>query len=325
MNRLLRFLTPLLAAVFIVLLILTVKYMLSNRFVADSTSSGERRSNHFAFFLPEADYSFFEALKNGAIDAAEVMDGAISFHPIDKDLLSLEMARYTGIDGIAVYPYRESGDLSSAVQRIYESGIPVVQIENQLPNMPESVFIGTNSFDFGKAIGRLSLKSKTEDLNIALVYSDKNPGFLSYESLLEMGMKSILGRRVALFRSFKTSQNSLDAEKLAYELIKSEDDFNLIVFTDTNDTLVSVQAIIDMNLVGSVQIIGFGSDPAINAFIDKGIVLGSIVRDPYHIGYNAVLALTEKKENGYTSAYVDAGISIIDKDTPPARIQGGAD
>jgi ribose transport system substrate-binding protein len=318
-----KFLTPFFALVFLVLLALNVKYMLSNPFVVDTKGSETIRSAHFAFFLPEADYSFFEELRKGALYAAQLMDCAISFHPIDKDPLSLEMARYTGIDGLAVYPYQKDEKLLASMIKIYDSGIPIVQIENQVLIKPKSVFIGTNSFDFGKAIGRLTLRSEIKNLHIALVYSDRNPGLMAYGSLLEMGMKSILGRRISVLRSYQTSQNHLDAEKLAYELIKSKDAYNLIVFTDTNDTLVAVQAIIDMNLVGSVQIIGFGNDPVINAYINKGVVLGSIVRDPYNIGFNAVLALTEIKKSGNTSAYVDTGISIIDKETKPPQLYGG--
>lgn len=305
---------------FLVLVVLNLKYMLSNPFVADSKPSETIRSNHFAFFLPEEDYSFFEELKKGALYAAEQMDCSISFHPIDKDPLSLEMARYTGIDGIAVYPYRKDDNLLASMLKIYDSGIPMVQIENHLLVKPKSVFIGTNSFDFGKAIGRLALQSEIKNLHIALVYSDRNPGLMADGSLLEMGIKSIVGKHISVLQFYQTSQNHLDAEKLAHELIQSKDNYNLIVFTDTNDTLVAVQAIIGMNLVGSVQIIGFGDDSAIIDYINKGVVLGSIVRDPYNIGYSAVLALADLKKIGFSSAYVDTGITIYDRETSTSSI-----
>lgn len=319
MNKLLRFLTPLFALAFLVLLALNVKYMLLNPLVSDRKAAQATRGSHFAFFLPEADYSFFKELKNGAIDASQVMDCSISFHPIDLDPLSLEMARYTGIDGLAVYPYQKDDKLLSSLAKLYDAGIPVVQLENQVLAKPRTVFIGTNSFDFGKAIGRLTLRSANRNLNIALVYSEKNPGLMADGSLLEMGIKSILGRRISSLRSFRTSLNPLDAERLAYDLIESKEGFNLLVFTDSSDTIVAVQAIIDMNKVGSVQIIGFGNDQTIKTYVNKGVVLGSIVRDPYHIGFNAVLALAEIKKNGNTSAFVDTGISILEKESASPR------
>lgn len=322
MNKFLRFLTPLFALAFLLILALNLRYMFDNPFVSGREPKETTRSRHFAFFLPEADYSFFKELKNGAIDAAQVMDCSISFHPIDADPLSLEIARYTGIDGLAVYPYRKDDVLLSSLTKIYDSGIPIVQIENHVLNKPKSVFIGTNSFDFGKAIGRLALRSDNRNLKIAMVYSDKNPGLMADGSLLEMGIKSILGQRISSLRAFRTSENPLGAEKLAYQIIQSPEKYNLLVFTDSGDTIVAVQAIIDMNAVGSVQIIGFGNDPMIKSHIDKGIVLGSIVRDPYHIGFSAVLALSEITRSGYTSAFVDTGISILEKGDGTPQLYG---
>jgi ribose transport system substrate-binding protein len=313
MNRLLRILTPAFTLAFLALLTLNVVYMLDNPFTSEGPASLATRSSHYAFFLPEADYSFFRDIKNGAIDAALVADCSISFHPVDMDPLSLEIARFTGIDGLAVYPYQDDPGLRASLSKIFDSGIPVVQIENRVLNQPGTVFIGTNAFDFGKAIGRLGLGSEETELRIALVYSDKNPGLMADESLIEMGIKSILERRACVLRPFRTSQNPLDAERLMEGLVRDPQGFNLIVFTDTSDTLVAVQAVIDMNLVGSIQIIGFGDDDMIREYVDKGIILGSIVRDPYLMGFNAVMALAEIRKTGNTSAFVDTRISVIEK------------
>lgn len=87
---------------------------------------------------------------------------------------------------------------------------------------------------------------------------------------------------------------------------------DLIILTNPSDTLVTVQALIDMNKVFSVQIIGFGENERIKEYIKKGIILGSIVRNPYQIGINAVLALDEINKSGYTSSFVDTGVTIID-------------
>lgn len=320
MNRLLKALTPLLALVFVVQIVLNIRYMTASPFVTAPKSLSSPRSFHFAFFIPEADYSFFRELKNGAIDAAQVMDCSISFHPIDLDPQSLAMARYSGVDGVAVYPYKEDESILTGLKRIYEAGIPVVQMENMPLVEPKTVFIGTNSFDFGKAIGRLSLGAEHGQLRVALVYSDKTPGLVTDSSLIEMGIKTTLGSRLSILRSFRTRTNPLDADRLAYELVRGRDSFNLLVFTDTSDTIVAAQAIVDMNAVGALQVIGFGDDQAIRRYIEKDVIMGSIVRDPYRIGFNAVRALAEIKKNGNTSSFVDTGIRILDKQS---LAQGG--
>jgi len=67
-NKFLKFLTPLFALSFLVILVLNVKLMLSGPFFSGGKVAEATRSSHFAFFLPEADYSFFKDLKSGAID-----------------------------------------------------------------------------------------------------------------------------------------------------------------------------------------------------------------------------------------------------------------
>ncbi len=280
-------------------------------FSSDGTSTQPEKKYHYAFFLPAADYSFFRNLKDGAISAAETMDCSITFHAIDSNPESLKMAQFSGVDGIAIYPYEKNDEMIGNLMEIEAEGIPIVQIENEIMRNESTFLIGTNNFESGMAIGKLAMKTGKESLNIALIYSEKNPGLMSEENLLEMGLLSVLGGRIGNLHTEKTSLNPLDAERLTYELIRQSHEFDLIVLTDPNDTLVTVQAIIDMNLVGVVDIIGFGNYESIMNYINKGLVLGTIVRNPYRIGFSAVMALQEICSNGYTSAYVDTGITII--------------
>ena len=273
--------------------------------------STEEKKFHYAFFLPAEDYSFFSKLRDGAIDAASSMDCAITFHPIDSDPLSFKMARFSGFDGFGLYLYEKDEKKLQYLSEIIKERIPIVQIENEVIQGPGSFFIGTNNFDVGKGIGQLALNAELETLNMALVYSKKNPGVMSDRNLVEMGIKSVLGNRLSGLRIEETSLNPLDAGMLAYDLLNKEPSIDIIVLTDPNDTLVTVQAIIDMNLVGMVQIIGFGEQETIKAYIEKGVILGSIVRNPYRIGYSTVMALKEISLNGYTSAFVDTGITIL--------------
>lgn len=283
-------------------------------FSKESSASGIEKSNHYAFFLPSSDYSFFIQLKAGALSASESMDCSISFHELDVDPLSFEMVPFTGVDGIGVYAYREDMGTLANLMAISNAGIPVIQIENEILRDERTFFIGTNNFESGKAIGKLALKSKKENLDVVLVYSDKNPGLMTEANLIELGLISTLGNRLAHLQKEETTLNPLDAERLTYRLIRQDPAIDVIVLTDPNDTLVTVQAIVDMNLVGEIQVIGFGDDERILEFIQKGLVLGSIVRNPFRIGFSAVMALQEISTHGYTSAYVDTGISIITGD-----------
>jgi ribose transport system substrate-binding protein len=139
-----------------------------------------------------------------------------------------------------------------------------------------------------------------------------------------MGIVDALGERLSgSIRSFKTNLNPLDAEALLYRLfipgtpvgtsLVEYDDLliNTIAFTDPADTAAAAQTLVDMNLVGRIQIIGFGSDPAVLENIRKGIVSCSVAINSERIGYEAVKSLTALRTTGYTSTSINTGIDII--------------
>jgi len=294
----------------------------------EQTAPGETAEYHFGVFLPENTYIFFQDVVTGARAAAEEFDCALSFHPIGNDTTDFFMAKYFGMDGIIVYPSIDEQSAQLELSEINKAGIPIVLIEHGLSDRSPWPFVGTNNFDLGKKIGELAGRNNDQPLQMAVVYSEKSPGILSEKELVEMGIRSALGERgIELLTVMVTDLNPLDAENLTYQILRNEPDINTIVFTDTNDTLAATQVLIDMNLVGSVRIIGFGTDEPILDNIGKGIITGTIAVFPVEIGYNAVKVLKSLSDEGQSESYVDTGVEIITKenlDTVQTGVKGEA-
>jgi ribose transport system substrate-binding protein len=268
---------------------------------------------HFSLYLPDTRNSFFTGIIQGAERAAGELNAAISVHSIDQVKNELEMASYTGVDGVIVCPYLEDSLARRQLDKLADRQIPVVIINHNIPNDQPSPFIGTNNFDVGRRIGAISLTINEGPVKLAMVYSDKAPGIYGERELVEMGIIATLGDRLeAPIMGLRTGLNPLDAEELLYRLFRTEPDINTIIFTDPNDTIAAAQTLIDLNLVGRVSIIGFGDDPAIQENIRKGIIACSIVMNPERIGYEAVRSLAALRLTGYTPTNIDTGIRIID-------------
>jgi ribose transport system substrate-binding protein len=280
------------------------------------------RTYHFSLYLPDNRNSFFEEIIRGAEKAAAEMNAAVSIHSIDPVKNELEMAAYTGVDGAIVCPYLDDALARRQLNRLGARQIPVVIINHNVPNDQPWPFIGTNNFEVGRRIGTLAGRISEEPLRLAVIYSDKAPGIYGERELVEMGITAALGNRLAApIMGLRTNLNPLDAEELLYRLFRGSRaglaEFsaaapNTIVFTDSNDTIAAAQALIDMNLVGRVRLIGFGADPGIQDNIRKEVIAGSIVINPERIGYEAVRSLVALRRTGYTSASIDTGIEIID-------------
>jgi ribose transport system substrate-binding protein len=284
-------------------------------YIGSSGTAAASLSYHFSLYLPDNRNSFFTGIIRGAERAATELNAAISIHSIDPVKNELEMAPYTGVDGAIVCPYLEDALARRQLDRLGARQIPVVIINHNVPNDQPWPFIGTNNFDVGRRIGIISGSLTPDPLRLALVYSDKAPGIYGERELMEMGITTALGDRLAApILGFKTKLNPLDAEDLLYRLFRTHPDINTVVFTDSNDTIAAAQTLIDMNLVGRVRIIGFGADPGIQDGIRKGVIACSIVFNAERIGYEAVQSLAALRRTGYTSTSIDTGIAILGRE-----------
>lgn len=269
-------------------------------------------SYHFSLYIPDAKNAYFSDIVAGARRAASDYRAALSVHTIEKNGVGLRMASWIGADGIAVCPGLDDDVVKEKLERLRADGIPLVLVNHNIPATQPWPFIGTNNFDLGKKVGSLILGEYSSGVHLAVIYSDKTPAMYAERELVEMGIRAASGEKLlGSVTTLKTDSNPRAAEQVVYQLARSQDNLTLIVFTDTEDTLAGTQALVDLNLVGRIGIVGFGADPAILAFIKKGIISGTLIVNPELIGYQAISSLAELCDSGYTSNSVDTGIDLV--------------
>jgi ribose transport system substrate-binding protein len=284
---------------------------------------GAALAYHFALYIPDNRNSFFEGIIQGAEQAAMELNSAVSIHSIDPAKNELEFAAFTGVDGVIICPYLDDVLARRQLEKLKAQQVPAVLVNHNLPSDQPWPFIGINNFELGRRIG-LALPDFPENVRLAMVYSDKAPGIYTERELVEMGISASLGERLSgSIMSYRTNLNPLDAEALLLRIFRNPDTgfgyfgamnspaINTIVFTDPEDTIAAAQTLVDLNLVGLIQIIGFGSDPGVIESLRKGIINASVVINPGRMGYEAVNSLAALSTTGYTSASIDTGIEII--------------
>ena len=279
---------------------------------------------HFSLYIPDNRNSFFLGIIRGVEQAAEELDSAVSIHSIDPAKNELEIAAFTGVDGVIVCPYLDDAVARHQLEKLRDYQIPAVLINHNLPSEQPWSFIGINNFDMGRRIGLILQEDSAEKITLGVVYSDKAPGIYAERELVEMGISASLGGQLSgPIISYRTNLNPLDAEALLVKIFRSPgirsgnsamadgQAVNTIVFTDPEDTIAASQTLVDLNLVGQIRIIGFGADPGVMESLEKEIVSASVVIDSERIGYEAVHSLAALRITGYTSASIDTGIEII--------------
>ncbi|MFP4331576.1 MAG: sugar ABC transporter substrate-binding protein [Spirochaetaceae bacterium] len=281
------------------------------RAVAAPGVAQEVRTHHVSVFLPEQSTLFFQQIEDGVTAAADRQDIAVSFHPIGPEVPEFRLAGYSGIDGAIIFPNLPEAQMLTHLERLEEQGIPVVLIEQEVGDDWPWTFVGTNNFELGRRIGA-ELAERSEGGRIAVVYSDKSPAVAAERELIELGITTGMGERLELpILRRQTGLNPLDAEALTYQLLRTEPPISALVFTDTDDTLAALQAIIDLNLVGEVEVIGFGTTDSVINYLDRGVLDATIAVNPQRIGIESMRVLAELIETGNAPGYVDTGVEVV--------------
>lgn len=275
------------------------------------TTPRRERSYHIAVFLPDQGTVFFEDVSAGVLSAADEYDVAVSFHPIGPGVDEFRLAQYSGFDGMIIYPYLDENEMLTRLDALDAAGIPVVLIQQDVSDELPRTFVGTNNFELGRRIG-LRLADDARDERIVIVYSDKSPSVASERELVELGITTAIGNRLAApIVRLQTGRNPLDAEALTYQLLLADPPVTTIVFADTSDTLAALQVIIDLNMVGQVRLIGLGVTEAILDYLERGVLDATIAVNPQRIGIESVRVLSELMRTGNAPTYVDTGVEII--------------
>ena len=70
---------------------------------------------------------------------------------------------------------------------------------------------------------------------------------------------------------------------------------------------------VDYNLVGQIQIIGYFANDTIIDAVDKQVIFSTISVDTEEMGKSCIQALYEYNNMGYTNSYLPVGIEVVDQ------------
>lgn len=268
----------------------------------------------FAFYIPRTESRYFQDIIKGAELAAKEYQAVLLYHSVDPLDNEIQQAPFLEVNGFVICPNTEDPVIISKIGQIQNKKNHVIVINHSVRTDKPAPFIGFNNFDVGKKMAHIVKQAEQTISHIAIVYSQKNPGIYADRELVELGIRTELQvQGLVTLERFETSLNPLDAEALIDRLIKEYPQVQQVIFTDSSDTIAAAQALIDMNAVGSIQLVGFGNDQTIREYIRKGVIAASVVIHPEKVGYQAVKSLVELVTVGFTSATVDTGVEILEK------------
>ncbi len=292
-------------------------YVLEQREIGESSLNPEY---HFYLVAQNSVDPFWKEVILGVEEAAKeynvvVESNAPRFNNPQDELRYLDIGILSNVDGIITH-VSNGVDFTTLINRAYDEGIPVVTIENDDKNSNRNAFVGTNSFLLGREAAKLMIDATEGQANISVIVSgDYGMDALSQNIKMNGFLSAIKDyKEMTVTKVYTSKMGILSAEEITQSIVNGEEAIDAIYTTNSVDTLGSAQIIVNHNKVGYMTLVGYGDTENILRYIDKGIVYGAVMSDPFKMGYESVKALIDIKKNNNVSTFIDTGVKVITKE-----------
>jgi ribose transport system substrate-binding protein len=258
-------------------------------------------------------HQFWQAVKQGAEQAADEFDVEISFEgpdteaDVDQQITMLQTALDKGPDAIG-FAALDSQAADPLLQQAQDAGIPVVAFDS---GVDSDIPITTASTD-NKAAAAEAAKHMADAIGhsgkVALVVHDqtsvtgvdRRDGFVEYMEENEPDIEIV-----------DTQYGGGDQAKsadLAKAIISANPDLKGIYGSNEGSAIGVVQAVKELGLTADqLVVVGFDSGKAQIDAITEGQMLGAITQNPIGIGYETVKAAVEAIDGDDVPESIDTG------------------
>jgi ribose transport system substrate-binding protein len=283
-----------------------------------SIKTHKEPSVHFMVIVPDIDDSFWQSVKQGVFEAAREFNVAVQFYgprfiDVTEMCQYLDIAIASKVDGIVVNALDER-IFTNEIDKAVHMNIPVVTIEKDADSSKRLCFVGTSSYKLGTKAGKL-LADATGGKSVAAVilenYNNEQVNLMqdarvkgindSIDRYNEISIKNILSSDIGTFAAGELTRN----------ILKNSPEVNAIICTTAKDTLAAAHTVIELGKTGDISIIGASDDPEVLEYVEKGVVYGTVVSDPYNMGYESIRTLVKIKGSSNWPTFIDTGIHVV--------------
>ncbi|MCA9409956.1 MAG: sugar-binding protein [Candidatus Omnitrophica bacterium] len=273
----------------------------------------------FAFVTNNAS-NFWAIAKKGLDKAEEDFDIIVDFQQPPTGTIAdqrriIENLLNKGIDGISVSPI-DAENQSDFLKEVADQ-VPLLCHDSDAPQSGRLAYVGTNNFKAGVEAGKLIKEVLPEGGQIMLFVGlldaqnaqDRKAGI---EKELEGSGIEILDTRTDGVDTAKARANAEDA-------MVSNPDLDCLVGLWSYNGPALADAVKGSNKVGDIDIVCFDEDGPTLQAIQDGIIHGTVVQQPYQMGYQSMALLKKIHDEGAEKAVpeggvIDTGVQIVRKD-----------
>lgn len=286
--------------------------------LAGGCSNGSAGSKGtIAVIVKSTQHEFWQAVKKGAEDAGKKagyevhFQGASTETAIGEQVNIVEDAINKQVSAI-VLAASDAQALVPSIQRAVQAGIPVITIDSGVKSdLPKSHVATDNQAAAGIAAEKMAelihQKGKVAIVNFvagAASAVDREKGFKERMAKYP---------NIQIINTFYSNGDQEKAYSIALDILNSNPDIKGIFCANEGAAVGVAKAIKSAGKAGKVTVIGFDSSKDEISFIQEGVMDGTVVQNPYQIGYQGVEQAVKVINKQTVEKRIDTGATYVDK------------
>ncbi len=281
---------------------------------------------HYAFIAEDSESDFWQEVFAAANEQAKEYNAYLEDigTELGRDYSEEELLRIavnSKLDGI-VYSGGSNDRVRKLIDRASDAGIGVVILQNDVETSRRQCYVGLNYYELGQMyalqVEKIVAAGQMQQTNVdILVDGDMSEGA---SNLIVMAMEDHIRESLGEDMIPEIVVTRIDAEdifsaeeKIRNIFLEKENLPNIMLCANSVYTRCAYQAVVDYNLVGQIQIVGYFANDTILDAVDKQVIFSTISVDTQEMGKSCIQALFEYNNMGYTNSYLPVGIEVVDQ------------
>lgn len=261
-------------------------------------------------------HQFWQAVKQGAEQAAEEFDVTVTFEGAEEEgnveqqiqLLQTTLDKHPDALGFAAIDSQAAGPL---MQQAKDDGVPVIAFDSGVDSDVPLTTATTDNLAAAAEAAKHMAELINHEGKIALVVHDqtsvtgveRRDGFVKYIEDNEPNIEIV---------DIQYSGDPLKATDLAKAIITANPDLKGIYGSNEGAAIGIVHAVQELGIEGQLTVIGFDSGKDQIDAITSGLMAGAITQNPVGIGYETVKAAVAAINGKTLPKTIDTGFYWYD-------------
>ena len=294
-----------------------------NRAGVEEAESYVTYGRHLVMIVNGEDAEFWQAVYESMQKTASEGDAYVELKGIGRNSNYsmtdwMDIAIASGVDGIALQNTAARG-LDAKINEAVAAGIPVVTLLNDAPLTGRTSHIGVNGYAIGQAYAARLLDmigEGEERVRVTVLLTDAETDRFQYQVYSQINTELVTNEKTAGRTEIDAVRlpdaGPFESEEVIRELFREEEDRpDYVVCFSSLVTDAVYQAVIDYNLAGQTQIIGYYLSPTTRSALLSGNVAVTMMPDTESLGSQSADALLEQLDEGRTNSYYNVNMQFL--------------